>query len=272
MSGGHRLSHDMLSANWRVPDPGTGHSVDLSNRGRTVCGFVSATAETRTIPAPVKVGQQFMAYLDTDGGDITVTVTSGQGVTTIVMDDAGDAFWLEAIEVGTTVKWRVMASKGIISQDAATFSALVTMTGGLAVDADELTVGGVIVSPTKLVSVNCVANGACVDQQFFIADRAYQVTAINEIHAVAGNDAGAVSLQVTKDTSTNAPGAGTDLLTNTAGAGFNMKSTAQTVVAGTLSVTASDLQLAAGDRLSLDFAGTITTLAGVTVTVTLKAI
>lgn len=135
--------------------------------------------------------------------------------------------------------------------------------------ADKLTVGGVIVPQAIEVIVNCVANGDCVDQAFFTATRAYQVSAIKEVHATPGNDAGAVNLQVTKDTSTDAPGAGTDLLTNNTNAGFNLKGTANTVQSGTLSATAADLQLAAGDRLSLDFAGTLTTLAGVQVTVTL---
>ena len=114
------------------------------------------------------------------------------------------------------------------------------------------------------------ANASLADQAFFIADRAYTVKAIYEIHAVAGNDAGAVNLQVTKDTSTNAPGAGTNLLTNNSNAGFDMKGTANTLQTGTLSATAADLELAAGDRLSVDFAGTLTTLAGVVVTVYLE--
>lgn len=116
-----------------------------------------------------------------------------------------------------------------------------------------------------------LANGSLADQSFFLATRAYIVTAISEVHSVAGNDAGAVNIQVTKDTSTNAPGAGTDLLTNNANAGFDAKGTANTVQTGTLAAAAA-LTLAAGDRLSVDFAGTLTTLAGVTVTVTLQPI
>ncbi len=138
--------------------------------------------------------------------------------------------------------------------------------------ADKLTVAGVIVSPTKSISVQCPANADCVDKAFFIADRAYQVTAISEVHSAAGTNGSAVNLQVTKDVTTDAPGAGTDLLTNNTNAGFDLKGTANTVQAGTLTATTASLQLAAGDRLSLDFAGTLTTLAGVTVTVTLKPI
>lgn len=120
------------------------------------------------------------------------------------------------------------------------------------------------------VTFSMLANASLADQAFFIADRAYIVKAISEVHSVAGNDAGAVNLQVTKDTGTNAPGAGTDLLTDNSNAGFNLKGTANTVQNGTLVTTAATVTLAAGDRLAVDFAGTLTTLAGVVVTVLLE--
>ena len=53
-------------------------------------------------------------------------------------------------------------------------------------------------------------------------------------------DAGAVNVQLVKDTSTDAPGAGTDLLTNNTDAGFNCKGTANTVQNGTLTATTAD--------------------------------
>lgn len=114
------------------------------------------------------------------------------------------------------------------------------------------------------------ANASLADQAFFLADRRYEVVGITQIHAVAGGDAGAVNLQVTKDTGTAAPGAGTDLLTNNANAGFNLKGTANTLQTGTLVATLATKRLAAGDRLSVDFAGVLTTLAGVVVTVRLR--
>jgi hypothetical protein len=120
------------------------------------------------------------------------------------------------------------------------------------------------------VTYSVDANGSLIDQAFFIADRAYNVVAVYEVHKTAGNDAGAVNVQVVKDTGTNAPGAGTDLLTNNTNAGFDLKGTASTVQTGTLVATAASLKLAAGDRLSVDFAGTLTTLAGVVVTVYLE--
>lgn len=135
-----------------------------------------------------------------------------------------------------------------------------------------LLAGGSVVPRAVQVSYMMNANGSLADQCFFVADRAYEVVAISEVHAVAGNDASAVNLQVTKDISTNAPGAGTDLLTNNTNAGFDMKGTANTVQTGTLVSTQATRRLAAGNRLSVDFAGTLTTLAGVVVTVSLKEV
>jgi hypothetical protein len=123
---------------------------------------------------------------------------------------------------------------------------------------------------TITVTTRQLGNAVLADEAFFIADRAYEVVGISEVHATAGSDAGAVNLQVTKDTGTNAPGAGTDLLTNNANAGFNMKGTANTVQNGTLVATQATKRLAAGDRLSIDYAGVLTALAGVVVTVKLR--
>jgi hypothetical protein len=101
---------------------------------------------------------------------------------------------------------------------------------------------------------------AATDQVFFIASRSMRVISCREIHSVA---AGSTSvLQVVKDTGTDAPGAGTDLLTT----GFNLNGTANTVQTGALSATVATVTLAAGNRLSVDFADAIQSSAGVVVT------
>jgi hypothetical protein len=122
------------------------------------------------------------------------------------------------------------------------------------------------------VSMHAQAATAMVDQSFFLADRAYQVVGINFVHAVAETTAATLLCQVTKDTGTNAPGAGTDLLTNNTNTGFDCKATANTVQNGTLTATAASLVLAAGDRLSVDFSAAATELVGVTITVILKRV
>ncbi|NDJ20964.1 hypothetical protein GS682_04755 [Nostoc sp. B(2019)] len=125
---------------------------------------------------------------------------------------------------------------------------------------------------THNISVQCPVNSLCVDQPFFVADGAYLVTGVSYIHTQAGSDGSAVNLQITKDTGTAAPGAGTDLLTDNSNAGFNCKGTANTVQVGTLVATEATRTLSFGDRLSLDFAGTVTALTGVVVTVSLRRV
>ena len=134
----------------------------------------------------------------------------------------------------------------------------------------DTTIDSAVVPKYLEVTFNLAANASLADQCIFIANDTYTVIACREVHSTAGDDGSAVNLQLTKDTGTTAPGGGTDLLTNNSNAGFNLKGTANTVQVGTLTATAASKQLATGDRLSLDFAGTLTTLAGVVVTVLLE--
>lgn len=124
-----------------------------------------------------------------------------------------------------------------------------------------------IAGDSNLVCTSFVTIGApaaATDTAFFIANRSYLVTSVREIHAVAAG--GASTLQLVKDTSTNAPGAGTDLLTNNTNTGFDLNATANTVQTGTLTATIATKTLAAGDRLSVDFANAIQSSSGITVT------
>lgn len=229
--------------------------------------IAAAAAETGTIAAPSRAGLRLAIFAQTVGASGTRTLTSSTpldkaGNTQVVFSAVDDLVMLRSVPVGDgAFEWRCDRIEGATG---------LQQTGDFVADA--LKVGGVIVSPYKTVTVNLPLNGHCVDQCFFIADRAYQLVGVDYVHATAGNDGSPVNVQVTKDTGTNAPGAGTDLLTNNTSAGFNCKGAANTVQNGTLTATTASLQLAAGDRLSLDFAGTVTTLAGVQVTAKLKAI
>ena len=111
-------------------------------------------------------------------------------------------------------------------------------------------------------------NGDLADEVFWIASREYEVTAIKERHSTLGSDGSAVSLQVTKDVDGEAPGAGKNLLTTA----FSLKATIDTTQSGTLTTTLADRKLSAGNALAVDFAGTLTSVAGVVVTITLKPI
>ena len=119
---------------------------------------------------------------------------------------------------------------------------------------------------------NMAANGGLADQAFYIANKNTQVAAAYYVHSTAGTDASAVNLQLVKDTGTDAPGAGTNLLTNNTNAGFDCKGTINVVQTGTLTGTAASLRMAPGDRLSVDFAGTLTALAGVVMIVVLQPV
>lgn len=111
-----------------------------------------------------------------------------------------------------------------------------------------------------------LTNAEVLDEVFFIAPAKCRVVAVKEAHAVAGTDASAVSIDVKKCTGTQAPSAGTTVLA----AVVNAKGTANTVVSPALTATAANTLLAAGDRLGIDITGTITALAGVTVTVLIE--
>jgi hypothetical protein len=82
--------------------------------------------------------------------------------------------------------------------------------------------------------------------------------------SVASTDAGAVTGDVTKDTGTNAPGAGTSILAAT----VNLKTiTPNTATYPTLATSSATKTMAAGDRLAFKLTGTPTALAGLVVTV-----
>lgn len=118
---------------------------------------------------------------------------------------------------------------------------------------------------SESASIVLTANATCIDQNIYIAGRRMKVVGISEVHTTAGTDAGTVSLTLKKCTGTTAPASGTALHSTV----INLKGTAQTVQSPALTDVESTLTLEPGDRLGLDFTGTITTLAGVCVTVDL---
>lgn len=125
----------------------------------------------------------------------------------------------------------------------------------------------------RIFSFTAATNAALLtnsDTTLFIADADYELESVAEAHAIAGDDAGAVTLDIKKCTGTQAPSAGTTMLAST----FNLKSTANTVVRkdrsnGGLSTTRTVTQITKGDRVCADFSGTLATLAGFCVTLVL---
>lgn len=121
------------------------------------------------------------------------------------------------------------------------------------------------VGPFVFASFEYVA--ASVDKTFFVVPRAMRVVGITLRPTVVGSDGGAVTAEIRKLASTDAPTGGTLLHTATE---FDLKGTAAVVQTATLSTTAGVLNLAAGDALAVNFGGTLTAATGVcTVAMTL---
>lgn len=104
---------------------------------------------------------------------------------------------------------------------------------------------------------------ASVDKHIWIAPVACKAVSVKEIHSVAGGAAAAVRPRKILAASVSAPGAaaGANVKELTTAA-CDLTTTADTVVAATLSATPADYTFAAGDKLSLDFSGTLTGLVG----------
>src|SRR3990167_1094918 len=94
---------------------------------------------------------------------------------------------------------------------------------------------------------------------FFTAHRPCELIRITEVHQVIGSDGGAVTCDMFKLTGTQDPDTGGVTML---GATFNLKSTANTVVTGTLTATRRDRILDRGDRVTLRDSGTLTSVGG----------
>jgi hypothetical protein len=104
------------------------------------------------------------------------------------------------------------------------------------------------------------------DVQFWTAPAKCEVVSVREVHAVAGDNASAVTATIRRCQGTEAATAGDDLLSTT----IDLKGTALTEQTPALTATTANLVLEAGNRLSLDVTGNTATLAGVILTVLLK--
>lgn len=140
------------------------------------------------------------------------------------------------------------------------------------VDTDNVVrIGQTAISPLpQTVSFAIGANGSIGTTTFFIADRVYYIQSISEVHKTAGTNGSAVTAVITHEKGNTASGSGSTVMTTT----FDLKGTANTVQTATLNGQlnlSSDtvLVLQPGDRLSFVPTGTLTTLAGVVVTVVL---
>lgn len=131
-------------------------------------------------------------------------------------------------------------------------------------------IGSIIVNQTILAS--------SVNQHIFTAPFDCRIVSIREIHSVVGGASAAVRPR--KITDTSGPGAAASAtIKELTTANFDLTATVNTTQVGTIvstttssgGVTLNDFDLAAGDRLALNFAGTLTGLVGV-ITVHIKRI
>lgn len=98
----------------------------------------------------------------------------------------------------------------------------------------------------------------------FIADRRWRIVKAQAIFSQAGSDGGAVTLDITSETGTGAPGSGSTVLAST----FDLKATANTVQ--TVNAANSNTTIASGSRLSFKVTGTPTDVQGLFVVLYLE--
>lgn len=125
------------------------------------------------------------------------------------------------------------------------------------------TAGGNIIQNAEPIVI--YASATTVSQAVFIADGNYELVSVQEVHTTASSSG---TLQIEKLTTTTAPGSGTVMLTGT----ISLAGTANTVLSGTLVTNNATLRLASGNRLGIVIAGTMTSLAGSVIQITLKKI
>jgi hypothetical protein len=116
---------------------------------------------------------------------------------------------------------------------------------------------------TETAVFSVVANGDLADRIFFVAPRPMLIKSIKECHNVLGTNGSAVTASIKKQDSTETASQGDVLLSSV----FSLKTTINTVQEGALVTTAGYTRMAAGDRLSVDFAGTLTAVAGLCIMV-----
>ena len=134
----------MAGGTWTLVDPGAGAAIDNTLWG--VVPLVSATTETRTLPAPSKAGLNLWLNMKTDNGDIVVTVTPAYdeaGSTTLTFSAVGQWAHLVSMRVSTSAwGWRLMGYDGV-SGPAIDYGAIVVdsvdingLADGIILDAD----------------------------------------------------------------------------------------------------------------------------------------
>ncbi len=240
-----------------------------NNAGVTFTGILENITDTASNAASLLMDLQVAAgskWKVTKAGNVTA---AGTGTYAGLLTGSAGISSTTGVFSSTVSMTGLTATTGAFSGLLSANAGLNVPTGQTAavVDTDKLTVGAIIIPNTQTftcygINVNSLS-GDCM----FIADRAYQVTAIKFEQKTAGGAACVADIE--KLTGTTAPGSGTVMGTGS----YDCNGTANnTVTTYTLTGTGATLQLAAGNRMGIKLGGTLTALAGLTATVTMKAI
>lgn len=132
----HNVLQQMNSAEFRKPSVTDAETLRVTRWGE-IFFFVSAAAETRTLPAPTKAGQFVVLNLQTDGGDVVVTVTGGYdevGSTTLTFTDAGQNCGLFSVLTASgTYRWSIIFNDGVAGPGGAASFSVLTFSGATGV-------------------------------------------------------------------------------------------------------------------------------------------
>lgn len=128
---------------------------------------------------------------------------------------------------------------------------------------------GKLIGEIQELPVKMLTSSEVIDQVVFIANNAYEVVAVSEVHSTAESTAASLYAQVERLQGTEALNNGDALLTDNSNSGISLKGTADTVVNGTL-VEDGTQKLNAEDRLGITISGSGTEIADVQVQIKLK--
>ena len=100
----------------RLTDPGNAGAIPVTRLDLAVCPLTSAGAETRTLAAPLKLGQRLALVCDVYVGDIVVTASAAVNVAnnnTLTFGAVSEFIELLAVVVGGVLVWQVVANDGV---------------------------------------------------------------------------------------------------------------------------------------------------------------
>jgi hypothetical protein len=125
--------------------------------------------------------------------------------------------------------------------------------------------------PDRVLAVPIIAGE--VSKHAFVADRAYKVKSISEIHSVVSTAANTLTIRKILAASASAPNAAAGAnVKELMQAGLDLKAAVDVAQAGTLVAAAADLTFASGDKLALAVSAATTGLAGCVVTIVLTPV